>query len=129
MDHLHVRDADYDTFYERKRLEDDTNISRGPINVQPNRTDRTALDDTPTQRVPNNLDIGGIMIEEMPKDNDEFIKRDISCKRLEQHRSMAAPRHLIVDSGNLAREPIKTNQDNVEDGSKVTKIVRVEVAF
>ena len=123
VDHLHVRDVDYDTFYKRKQLEDDTNISRRPIDVQkvvmPNWTDKTVLDATATQKAPANLDIGGTRTEEMPEDNDEFIKRNISSKGDEKCRSVAAPIHKVVDSDNVEREAMKTHQDNVEVNDKL----------
>ena len=122
---LKVRDVDYDPFYEKKRLEDETSTSTGPVNIKnvviPNWKENTVLDATATPKTPKNLGIGRIVIEEMPDDNYEFTKQNLSCEGHGKHKNIAAPCRLVVDSDDVVAETMKTHNDKVEGASKVIK--------
>ena len=108
MDHFSVQDFDYDKFQDKARLEDDTNISRGPINVRkgiiPNLTGKTVLDATATPKSPNNLDVGRNQMKKMPNHIDEFSKQDASSKGFEKRRRIAAIDHIVFDADKVVRE-------------------------
>ena len=79
VDHLHVRDVDYNTFYEKKLFEDDTNLLRGPLNVRnvvvPNLTDKTFVDATGRKKASNNFNTGSMKIQEIPEDKEALNVR------------------------------------------------------
>lgn len=120
IDRLSVEDVEIDKLREIKPRRDDTKVSREQVTTEKitvSRRDKTRAEDTEEPRYPKELDIGRIVIEEIPEMKEELPKREISRKKESKLRST----ELTV----TRREVDEVPRTNVKDD--VIKIGKLDV--
>ena len=81
IDHLHITYEDFDKISEIKTQKDD--ITRQQLTMETitvGRGDVTRLEETERPKYPKDLDVGRIVIEEIPEEKEEIPKREVPKK-------------------------------------------------
>ena len=126
VDRLHVEDVDFDKVRqeETKPRKDDTDVSRTQVTTEKiivSRSDIAPTEDTEKPKYPKDLDIGRIVIEEIPAEKDETLKHDVLPKDVKSKRTdVTVTRHEVEEFPRtfVEEDVIKVGKLDVTDVEK-----------
>ena len=126
IDRVHVEDVDIDKVRqeETKPRKDDTEVSRTQVTTEKvtvSRSDIARSEDMEKPKYPKDLDIGRIVIEEIPVEKDESLKHEILPKDLKSKSTdVTVTRHEVEEypRTHVKEDVIKVGKLDVTDVEK-----------
>ena len=129
VDHYRPQGEEFDKAYtyDPKSRTDDTQVHQQQVTsekITVSRKDITRMEETEKQRYPKDLDIGRIVIEEVPEDKDEVTERDFHRKDEVKRRHEDMETRYQVERGpkpQIKEDIIKVGKLDVRDYEKTPR--------